>query len=146
MKDKITIFVAILLLLLGLKVISNGVEERWEVIVGERSYVVEVRDSDAERSKGLSGHKPLLENEGMLFVFEKEGNYGFWMKDMLFPIDIIWIDKNFVVNHIESEVSPETYPKVFYPMGIIMYVLEVSSGQASSSNIKIGDAVKFVKK
>jgi len=116
------------------------------VVVGEKTYSVEVRDSNLERSKGLSGHKALLDNEGMLFIFEKPGSYGFWMKEMLFPIDIIWIDENFVINHIESAVSPETYPKVFYPTSEILYVLEVSSGQASSSKIKIGDTVKFVKK
>ncbi|MSU45346.1 MAG: DUF192 domain-containing protein, partial [Candidatus Zambryskibacteria bacterium] len=83
---------------------------------------------------------------GMLFVFEKEGKYVFWMKDMLFPIDIIWIDKNFTVNHIETDLSRETYPKFFYPKDNILYVLEVLAGQASSSKINIGDTVKFIKK
>lgn len=125
---------------------SVGTDSIREVVLGTETFKVEVSDTDRLREQGLSGHKPLMKNEGMLFIFEKEGNYGFWMKDMLFSIDIIWIDKNFVVNHIESGVSPETYPKVFYPQGEILYVLEVLGGQASSSKIKIGDSVKFIKK
>src|SRR3989338_6103217 len=83
------------------------------LILGEKEFSVEVVDSDFARGRGLSGRSALLENQGMFFVFEKESDYGFWMKDMLFPIDIIWIDKNFKINHIENEVKPETYPKVF---------------------------------
>lgn len=146
MKYKIIILVVILALLLGLKVISNRTEEKWKVVMAEKVFIVEVADTDRLRERGLSGHSPLLENQGMLFVFEKEGKYVFWMKDMLFPIDIIWIDKNFTVNHIETDLSRETYPKFFYPKDNILYVLEVLAGQASSSKINIGDTVKFIKK
>ena len=55
---------------------------------------IEISDTKAKREQGLSGKEGLAENEGMLFVFEKEGYYGFWMKDMNFPIDIAWLDKN----------------------------------------------------
>lgn len=116
------------------------------VYLGEKVFKVEVADTSKLRTLGLSGHEPLSGDEGMFFVFEKEGVYGFWMKDMLFPIDIIWIDKNFIINHIESEVLPGTYPKVFAPKEEALYVLELQSGEAKRSNIKIGDSVKFIKK
>src|SRR5882672_5260542 len=48
-------------------------------------------DTDALRTLGLSGHSPLAADEGMLFIFPAPGEYGFWMKDMLFPLDLVWI-------------------------------------------------------
>src|SRR3989338_8221873 len=82
----------------------------------------------------------------MLFIFDKPDNYGFWMKDMRFPIDIIWLDQNFKVVHVEKSVATSTYPKVFYPSGPATYVLEVNSGISDSINLQIGDEAKFLKK
>lgn len=103
-------------------------------------------DTATGRQNGLSHRRPLSSDEGMLFVFEKEGFYGFWMKDMLFSIDIIWIDANLKIVHIENNVSPQTYPKVFRPTSKSLYVLEILAGQSEISNIKIGDSVKILKK
>jgi len=118
----------------------------FSVIIHDKAYVVEIVDTDASRAKGLSLHAPLFSNEGMLFIFEQPGNYGFWMKDMLFPIDIIWIDADLKVTHIEKSLSPNTYPKLFYPTTPSKYVLEVSAGESEKLNLKIGDTVTFVKK
>jgi uncharacterized membrane protein (UPF0127 family) len=104
---------------------------------------VGIADTDEKRVQGLSGREKLSENEGLLFVFEKEGYYGFWMKDMNFPIDIIWLDKDKKVIKIESSISPETYPKVFSPSSLSLYVLETNSGFAQKSKIKIGDLAEF---
>jgi len=64
----------------------------------------------------------------MLFVFENPGIHGIWMKDMKFPIDIIWLDKDMSVISKELNVSPDTYPQVFYPSREAYYVLEVKAG------------------
>jgi uncharacterized membrane protein (UPF0127 family) len=116
------------------------------VILGEKLFEVEVMDDDVERIRGLSLHSPLEDNQGMLFVFPEDDLYGFWMKDMLFPIDIIWIDKNLVIVHIETNVLPETYPKVFSPSVPARYVLELSAGQSDFLKLKIGDSIKILKK
>ena len=76
-------------------------------------------------------------------MFEKPEKEGFWMKDMKFSIDIIWIDENMSVIHIEKSLSPDTYPKVYYPESPAKYVLEVSAGQADSLGLKIGDKIEF---
>jgi uncharacterized membrane protein (UPF0127 family) len=94
---------------------------------------------------GLSGHAPLAEDEGMLFIFDEASVYPFWMKDMLFPIDIIWIDANSRISYIESAVTPDTYPKVFAPDAPALYTLEVKSGTAERLGFKIGDAVRIAK-
>ena len=116
------------------------------VVVDGKTFNVEVVDTPALLQKGLSGHSPLSPNQGMLFVFQKQGKYGFWMKDMTFPIDIIWIDANYKIIHIEKSVSPISYPKVFYPDSPALYVLEISSGQSESGSFHVGDSVEFTKK
>lgn len=117
-----------------------------EVTLAGKTFVVEVVDSNLARERGLSGHVPLLDNEGMFFIFSTADRHGFWMKDMLFPIDIVWIDQDFKIIHIEKLVTPDTYPKVFYPRSPSMYVLEVKAGVADELDLKLGEGVKFLKK
>jgi uncharacterized membrane protein (UPF0127 family) len=107
---------------------------------------MEVADTNQLKEKGLSGHAPLAKNQGMLFVFKTPDAYGFWMKDMLFPLDIIWLGEDYRVVHVEHAVSPDTYPKIFTPTSPALYVLEISAGQADLLGIKIGDSVQIVKK
>lgn len=134
------------MILVGFFLFFSKSEKVNTVIFGEKTYFVEISDTNTERQRGLSFHTPLTSDEGMLFVFEKEDFHGFWMKDMLFSIDIIWIDANLRVVHIEREVSPETYPKVFRPESKSLYVLEILAGQSEINNIKIGDSLKILKK
>ena len=111
--------------------------------IGGTTLNIKVADDDTERIQGLSGRESLEENEGLLFVFDKQGYYGIWMKDMNFPIDIVWLDQNKKIIHIESAVGPETYPKIFNPPNLSLYVLETPSGFLAKNNIKIGDLVAF---
>ena len=115
------------------------------VVVNGQVFNVGVADTSYLQHRGLSGEKSLDTDEGMFFIFQNPGKYGFWMKNMLFPIDIVWIDQNLKIIGIEKNVSPDTYPKTFYPPENVLYVLEISAGRANSSNIKIGDSVNFVK-
>lgn len=85
--------------------------------------------------KGLSGKKSLEENQGMLFVFEKPDRYGFWMKEMNFPIDIIWIDKNYKIIEITKNIKPDSYPKIFRPKKPAKFVLETNIGLADKNKI-----------
>lgn len=106
-------------------------------------FKVQVADDPAERRQGLSGQPALENDEGMIFIFEENGKHGFWMKDMNFSIDIIWIDQNFRVVHIEEMVSPSTFPESFIPSVDARYVLEVYTGQAAAQGINLGDEVQF---
>ena len=116
-----------------------------EVVLDGKTFRVETATTPAQWQKGLSGHASLAENAGMLFVFDKPDNYGFWMKDMLFPLDIIWISSDFHIIYIEKNLSPDTYPTVYYPNAPAEYVLEISGGLTDENNIKIGDLVKILK-
>ena len=104
---------------------------------------LEVMRESQERSRGLSQKDVLAENAGMLFIFESPGVPGFWMKDMNFSIDIIWIGSHKRVVDITENLAPETFPEVFKPKAPVQYVLEVNAGWAKDHNIAIGDKVLF---
>ncbi len=102
-----------------------------------------VSDDPALRERGLSGRESLDADQGMLFIFDEEGSYGFWMKDMNFSLDLVWIDGQKRVVGVTEDVSPETYPKSFYPLEPVRYVLELNSGQAKIFGIKQGTSLQF---
>lgn len=117
------------------------------VIINGYKFNVDIADDITKRSKGLSSREFLKEDEGMLFLFNSEGNYGFWMKDMLFPIDIIWIKNNKIVD-ITENVAPEPQKSIFnltvyYPQSSVDKVLEINAGLAKKYNFKIGDEIRF---
>jgi uncharacterized membrane protein (UPF0127 family) len=117
------------------------------VEIGGQKIKVDLALTEVEQEQGLSGRKSLNENEGMLFVFPQSGKYLFWMKDMNFPIDIIWLTSDMKVDYIKNNASPELYPETYGPGisdGNAKYVLEVSSGFANKNNLKVGDSIQFV--
>ncbi len=94
--------------------------------------------------QGLSGRSKLKEDESMLFVFNHMDKYPFWMKDMNFPIDIIWIGEDLNVVYIKKDARPESYPEAFTPDQDAKYVLEILSQFSEKNNLKIGDKVEFL--
>ena len=104
---------------------------------------VAVADTESLREKGLSGVASLSANEGMLFVFEKDGLYSFWMKDMNFPLDIVWLAADGKVVAVAEDRSPASYPESFTPTSPARYALELPAGWVKAHDIGIGDAVEF---
>lgn len=100
---------------------------------------VEIADSQVERVQGLSGHDPLQTNEGMLFLFEKKEVQGFWMKDMLFPIDIIWIDGTTVVGFQQNAPPENPVKTIYYSSAPVDGVLEVQAGFVAQNEVRVGD-------
>ena len=104
---------------------------------------VELADTLEKHIQGLSDKEELI--DGMLFLFDERQIRSFWMKNMHFPIDIIWISHRRVVN-ISKNLQPEgenpkkTYSSI-YP---VYYVLEVNAGFCEQNNISIGDRVKII--
>ncbi|HCY17975.1 MAG: hypothetical protein UR28_C0037G0020 [Candidatus Peregrinibacteria bacterium GW2011_GWF2_33_10] len=97
-----------------------------------------------EQEQGLSGRNKLREDESMLFVFDYINKHPFWMKDMNFAIDIIWIGENLRVVYIKKNAQPESYPETFLPKQDAKYVLEVLSQFSEKNNLKEGDRVEFL--
>ncbi len=106
--------------------------------------IAEIADDDAKQEKGLSFRDGLGTNEGMIFVFPYEDHWGFWMKDMRFPIDMIWTDSNGKIVHIQKNAQPcEEGCDTYVPTTAAKYVIEVNSGFANKHNLKIGDSVSI---
>ena len=114
------------------------------VQMGGQNVRVDLALTEAEHTKGLSGKNELVENEGMLFVFDKPGKYSFWMKDMNFPIDIVWISSDMKVVYIKKNADPKLYPETYGPDTDAKYVLEVMAGFSDKNNLKVGDSLKFI--
>lgn len=113
-------------------------EPTYNARLGSLPLLVEYAKTLKEWELGLSGRKFLPIDHGLLFVFEKPGRYGFWMKDMLFPIDIVWMDPSYRVIAIAPDLSPSTYPETFYPPVPVLYVLEINAGLVQEYNIATG--------
>jgi len=116
-------------------------EQPGTMYVASTPVSVTIADETAEHQQGLSGVEELGEFEGMLFVFPEEDYYGMWMRDMLFPIDIIWINNNLKIVHIEENVSPDTYPDTFAPTEPARFVLEVNAFFVRNANLQVGNPV-----
>lgn len=110
---------------------------------GDIHIIAEVADSGFKRELGLSGRSQLAPDGAMLFVFEQSGYYAFWMKDMHFPLDIIWLDEHKKVITINTDVLPSTYPATFSPLSPARYVLELNAGFAKKLHISLGDKASF---
>ncbi|MBP9771513.1 MAG: DUF192 domain-containing protein [Candidatus Pacebacteria bacterium] len=106
------------------------------------SLLTEIVDTPESRSRGLSGREGLADDAGMLFVFNEPGIFGFWMKDMLFSIDMAWLNEDFCIIYLARNVSPDTYPTVFAPSVPALYVIEAKAGFFGSHNLKKGSCLE----
>jgi uncharacterized membrane protein (UPF0127 family) len=112
-------------------------------LIGKIPLQVEIRDTEAGRELGLSYRKTLGENEGMLFVFQEANKYAFWMKDMEFPLDMIWISGGKVAQVSAGIPAPKLgeQPVVVTPLVPVDMVLEVKAGWAENNGVKVGDPI-----
>ena len=87
---------------------NNGVNNQSNsyVIINNYTIDVELALTNEERQKGLMGREILNDNDGMLFIFENEEIHEFWMKNMIISLDIIWINSDGEIVHIEKQVPP----------------------------------------
>lgn len=114
-----------------------------QLTINDTQISIEVARTDEQRQRGLCCRDDIPTNSGMLFVYEAEGDYRFWMKDTRIPLDMIWINSEKKIVHIEENVSPDSYPTSFGSSKLAQYVLEVNGGYANAKNIKVGDSVSF---
>ena len=115
------------------------------VRIGDTDIAVELATTSIAIERGLSGRNALHPERGMLFVFPEPDRYRFWMPDMHFPIDIIWIEGGKVIA-IDADVSPDFDPadtRFYLPPRPVRYVLEVNAGFVKRKRVAVGDAVAF---
>ncbi len=114
------------------------------VRIGDGVFLARVARTDETREKGLSGTSGLRDNQAMLFIYDTDGKRPIWMKDMKYPIDIVWLDADKKVVYIVKNAPPESYPyEQFTPKQDARYVLEFPAGTVSKKSIVIGKETVF---
>lgn len=114
---------------------------------GEKIKIIGILKTSEEQARGLSGRSHIKNDEGMYFSFSQEDAYGFWMKDMNFPIDILWISKGTLVGVVENATPQPGVSDgalaVYTPPQPINAVLEMAIGTKERYNINVGDTIKI---
>jgi uncharacterized membrane protein (UPF0127 family) len=123
----------------------NGLTSQKVVIISDEKIKIELAVTPTEKGQGLSNRDELSDDSGMLFVYDKYLIPSFWMKEMRFPIDIIWIKDNMVMGY-EKQVYPQGADEqlaIYRPKTFVNYVLEVNAGFIDEHGVKIGDKISF---
>lgn len=140
--------VVFIFLIVGLFILFiNQPARKWgSACFKENCFDVELAQNSIERAKGLMFKKYLDENKGMLFLFNKEAKYSFWMKNTFIPLDIIWLSKDQKVVFISENNQPCKwyYCSSIKPTADAKYVLEVNAGIIKKIDLKIGDELNLL--
>jgi uncharacterized membrane protein (UPF0127 family) len=109
------------------------------------AVTAELAVTEAQRARGLMNRTSVLPDQGMLFVFEQDGVHSFWMKNTLVALDILWLDRDHRIIHIERQVPPcPGDPCPSYGLGRpARYVLELKGGQAAAFGLNLQDRLDF---
>ncbi|MBI2105767.1 DUF192 domain-containing protein [Candidatus Woesearchaeota archaeon] len=139
MKKLLVVLIILILLFV------SGCDSSKQVKINEKVFNVEIADNQIERAQGLMFRNYLEEDSGMLFIFQEENFYGFWMKNTLIPLDIIWINENKEIVFIkrDAQLCNEEECSSIIPDKKARYVLEINSNLTEKYNIKIGDKIEI---
>jgi len=140
------LIVGVVLLVVGaaLYVLWPQLQPHASVHIGDAVFTTKVAKTPADRDKGLGGTYKLNGDQALLLVYDADSKWKINMKDMNFPIDIIWLDKDKKVVYIVKNAPPESYPyEQFEPKEEARYVLEVAAGTVQQKKIIIGALAQF---
>jgi len=129
--------------IVGLKKLKK--KDGQKLKIGKAIVLVEIKDTEEERRQGLSNRENLDKDAGVLFIFEESRKYEFWMKEMKFDLDFVWINGEEVVEITEGVKAPEEGggPARIKPKVLVDKVLEVNSGWVKDNQVKVGEIVRF---
>lgn len=138
------LFLSVVVVIILIYLFFNFLEPK-KVCFKDNCFFVEAAKTNTEREKGLMNRKKLDKNKGMLFIFDKEGIFPFWMKNTLIPLDIIWIDADKKVVYINenTQLCQNLICPSIIPSTKAKYVLEINAGLVKELNIKISDLVQI---
>ncbi len=134
---------SLLVLLFSLSIAIRSIIPFKYAKLGQTTIAIKEVNTNATRVQGLSGTASLGSNQGMLFDFKQEGYWAMWMKDMQYPLDIIWITSSGKVVYEATNLQPSDYPIIHENMTASRYVLEVNAGVAQANKIVVGTSIHF---
>lgn len=109
----------------------------------EQCVQLEQAITQRQKSVGLAKYDSIPDSQGMVFVYSYPNQACFWMKDMKFDIDIIWLNAQKEITKIERNVRPDTFPQTFCSDNTSKYVIEVNDGVADRAGLRIGQILDF---
>lgn len=111
------------------------------VQLGSQKFSLDIADTDAKRTQGLSDRRQLAKDQGMLFVFPNTDRQCMWMKDMYVSLDMVWLNSEKEVVSIQENIKPDTYPQQFCADG--KYVIELAAGVTQNMGLQVGEQLDF---
>ena len=143
----VKLVVAVLIVIIGGTVVWWQVQQNQSLVrLDSHSYHVAIMRTNAQLTKGLSGTDSLPSDQAMLFVFPGNAKWQMWMKDMNYPIDMVWLNNNDRVVATVKNAQPSSYNKanpsesvIFTPSQTAHYVIELPGGTIERTGIKNGD-------
>jgi len=146
-KKGVFLFLTAILLVLGLFLVSRFHRQPKEpyLVINNHQVLVEIADSPGEITQGLSGRESLAKDRGMLFLFPQPGNYPFWMKEMKFNLDFVFIKGQTVVDLVENVPFPQPGepPQTVIAKEEFDKVLEVNQGLIKKMELEVGDQLEL---
>lgn len=143
-------FILFLLLVLG---VGYGASQREKTVpsmafntsarIEDTDLMLAFASTEEEWVRGLSGQAGLQEGTGLFFLFPESDYHSIWMKEMLFPIDVLWFDEQGAVIFQKEHFEPSSYPEIAFPPSPARAVLELPAGFVAEHGIKIGDVIIF---
>jgi len=141
-----TLIISGVLLFIGstflLGVLPNMLKPATSIWLGSGVFKTDIASTESGREKGLSGRSDLAANQALLMVFPDEGDYGIWMKDMKFPIDVVWLNKDKKVVQIVKDFSIDN-STTRHALMPAQYIIELPAGTVESKAISINSVANF---
>jgi len=142
LKNSLVLILLVILIILSVFFIFKNMN-KGKACFKDNCFEVDLAVSLGEKEKGLMFKSEMDINRGMLFVYDKEGIYSFWMKNTMIPLDIIWINAESEVVYINTYTQPCEVENCLSvnPEKNAKYVLEINAGMADKIGLKVGDKI-----
>ena len=114
------------------------------VAVRNSTFIVDIAITAKEKEIGLGYRESLPSDHGMLFVYDHKEIYSYWMRNMKFPIDIVWIDDRTIVDitkNVPVSGKPVSELPIYHPIVPADKVLEINAGLSDRYGIFVGDKI-----
>ncbi len=142
--SKLIILIVVLTVLIMIFYFNNTTRLP-QVCFNEKCFFVEIVDESAERALGLMNREYLAPDSGMIFIFENEGSYPFWMKNTLISLDMIWLNSKKEIVYIFENAQPCTANPcpIISHEGSALFVVELNAGTVREKKIQVGQTAIF---